>query len=199
MLPNAMVLAASLPQLDLSIVKLLPESTVTAPVNVLLPVNESPPDPLMVTPPLPLMTPLYEYRTLRLRLSVPLLTMLVEATLPVAPPVPRRTVPPELMVRIPVKATSASIVRVPEPAFVRPPVPLIGPVKVVLVLSPPAVSVPEPSSMVPAPAIEPTDVVLLLVSNVAPDETVTAVDDDRAPSELELNFRVPALTVVEPV
>ena len=104
-----------------------------------------------------------------------------------------------MIVSTPVNATSASMVRVPEPAFVRPPVPLIGPVNVVLLLLPPAVRVPEPSVMVPAPAIDPTVVVLPLVSNIAPDEIVTAVDDDRAPAGLELNFRVPALTVVEPV
>ncbi|NBO84747.1 MAG: hypothetical protein EBV14_05295 [Actinobacteria bacterium] len=69
----------------------------------------------------------------------------------------------------------------------------------VLELSPPAVNVPAPSVMVPAPAIEPTLVVRPFTANVAPEDTVTAVDDDRAPAELEENCSVPALIVVAPV
>ena len=68
-----------------------------------------------------------------------------------------------------------------------------------LELSPPAVNVPEPSVMVPAPAIEPTLVVRPLTANVAPDETVTAVDVESSPAELEENCNVPALIVVAPV
>ena len=57
MLPNLIVRSTG-SQLDRSIVRLLPASTVTAPVNVLLPVSDKPPEPLIVTPPEPLMTPL---------------------------------------------------------------------------------------------------------------------------------------------
>ena len=65
-------------------------------------------------------------------------------------------------------------------------------------MSPPDVNVPAPSVMVPAPAIEPTLVVRPFKSNVAPEDTVTAVDDDSAPAALDENFSVPAPTVVEP-
>ncbi|NBO84746.1 MAG: hypothetical protein EBV14_05285 [Actinobacteria bacterium] len=58
MLPKRIVRSASESQLDRSIVRLLPASTVTAPVKVLLPVSDKPPEPLMVTPPAPLITPL---------------------------------------------------------------------------------------------------------------------------------------------
>ena len=57
MLPNLIIWSTE-SQLDRSIVRLLPASTVTAPVKVLFPVSDNPPEPLMVTPPEPLITPL---------------------------------------------------------------------------------------------------------------------------------------------
>jgi len=71
-------------------------------------------------------------------------------------PEPLSAMVPAEMVVEPVKAGEPEMVSVPAPAFVRPPVPVIVPLKMVLVPSPPAVSVAEPSVTAPAPATEPT-------------------------------------------
>ena len=161
MFPNEMVLSASEPQLSRSSVR-FPEATVTAPLKVLVPVSESPPVPLIVTPPLPLMFPAYVNKVLLLMSSVPLSTMVIVATLPVVPPGPSCTVPPEI-VKVPVNVVSPVKVSTPVPVFVNaPPVPEISPANVVDALLPPTVrvfvSVPVPSEIVEVapPAIEAT-------------------------------------------
>lgn len=87
--------------------------------------------------------------------------------------------------------------RVPEPVLVNPPVSEITPEKVVEELSPPAVKVPEPSVIAPAPAIEPTVSVTSFRSNVAPVFTVTAVVSDRRPDPDSMT--VPVEICVTPV
>src|SRR5258708_19590845 len=82
------------------------------------------------------------------------------------------------------------------PALVRPPVPLPMPEKVVLLLSPPAVSVFAPSVTLPAPASEPT-VSLAPRLTVAPVPTITALASAIATPPLTLN--VPPLTLVTPL
>ena len=88
-------------------------------------------------------------------------------------------------------------VSVPAPALVNPPVSEITPEKVVDDASPPAVSVPEPSVIDPAPAIEPTVSVMSFRSNVAPESTVTAVVSAKRPEPD--NITTPAEICVTPV
>src|SRR5262245_25896685 len=68
----------------------------------------------------------------------------------------------------------------PAPDFVSPPPPLMAPENVVLVPSPPAVSVAVPSVTLPAPASEPIDCAKLLRLSVAPAATVNALADENA-------------------
>src|SRR5262245_34368405 len=70
------------------------------------------------------------------------------------------------------------------------------PEKVVLVLSPPVVNVPEPSVTDPAPASEPIVCARLLRSSVAPAATVKALADENALAAPARS--VPALTSVLP-
>ena len=85
-------------------------------------------------------------------------------------------------------------VRVPAPILVRPPVPTIGPEKMVLVLSLPVVSIPLPSVTLPVPASEPIVWLKPPRSSVAPDETVNALDGAKALTAPP--FNMPVLTVV---
>jgi hypothetical protein len=89
-------------------------------------------------------------------------------------------------------------VSVPVPTLVRPPVPSITPANVVLALSPPAVSVAEPSvTLLPAvPASEPMVWFRLLRSSTAPAATVNALNGENALTAPAC--RVPALTSVGP-
>src|SRR3989344_1464675 len=88
-------------------------------------------------------------------------------------------------------------VNVPEPAFTTLPVSLITPEKVVDVLSPPAVNVPEPSVTLPLPASDPMLSEISFKSNVPLAPTVMAVESDNLPEPLNCN--VPALIVVAPL
>ncbi len=90
-------------------------------------------------------------------------------------------------------------VKVPLPLFVRPPVPLMAPEKVVEVLSPPVFKVPLPSSTLPAPASEPMVLLKLFRSYVAPLATLTlSAELEGTPSALP-SLKVPALMVVAPL
>ena len=102
---------------------------------------------------------------------------------------------PAVMVVSPAKGVTPVSVHVPVPALVKPPVPLATPLKVVLVLSPPAVRVNAPSDTAPAPANDPT-VSLPVNASVAPVATVTAL---ASPIPLPFTDKVPALIVVAPV
>ena len=62
-------------------------------------------------------------------------------------------------------------VNVPLPVFVTPPVPEIAPLKLVDVLSPPSVNVPEPNVTEPAPANDPIALLLLFKSKVPATDT----------------------------
>ncbi len=81
------------------------------------------------------------------------------------------------------------------PVLVKPPAPLAMPLKVVLVLSAPEVSVPPDRVTLPAPVRLPI-VWLVAMSSVAPDATDTALVDGTA--EAPDRRSVPPLTVVEP-
>ena len=70
------------------------------------------------------------------------------------------------------------------------------PAKVVLLLSPPAVSVAEPSVTVPPPASEPIVWLKLLRSSTAPEATVNALPAENAFAAPARS--VPALTDVPP-
>jgi hypothetical protein len=85
----------------------------------------------------------------------------------------------------------------PLPILVSPPVPEIVPENVVLVLSPPAVSVAEPSVTLPAPASEPMVWLKLARLSVAPLATVNALFVAKAFATPAC--KVPALTAVAPV
>ena len=86
-------------------------------------------------------------------------------------------------------------VKVPVPVLARVPEPLMMPLIVVLLLRPPLVKVtPEPITILPAPAIEPTVSVVLMLY-VAPPATVMAVVSAKVPETVS----VPALIVVVPV
>ncbi len=88
-------------------------------------------------------------------------------------------------------------VSVPLPVLVTaPPEPLMPPLKLVLVLSPPAVSVLAPSVTEPAPASDPM-VSDAAIFRVAPEATVTAFASTIAVPLFKL--RMPADTVVRPV
>ena len=92
-------------------------------------------------------------------------------------------------------------VNVPDPAFVKPLLPDIAPLKVVDESLPPAVNVfsaSVPNVTEPAPSIEPTVSLRLAKSSVAPDATVTADEFEMRSSEV-LIASFPALTVVAPV
>ena len=131
------------------------------------------------------------------------MTIVIVATLPVVPPEPSWTVPPE-MVRVPVKVVSPVSVSTPVPVFVSfPPLPEISPAYVVDALLPPTVKVfdsePVPSEIVAVepPAIDATVSEKPPRFHVAPLVTVTAVESDRTPAAP--CCRVPALIVVVPV
>ena len=79
----------------------------------------------------------------------------------------------------------------------KPPLPDITPLNSVVVSSPPAVNVPAPSVMFPAPAIEPTTSVTPLRSNV--DEAATVTADEFGTEPDPLSFSVPTDTAVEPL
>ena len=85
---------------------------------------------------------------------------------------------------------------VPAPILVRPPVPPIEPVKIVLVLSLPVVSIALPSVTLPAPASEPIDWLKLLRSRVAPLATVNALNGEKAFTAAAC--KVPTFTAVAP-
>ncbi|PNG60103.1 hypothetical protein CHC07_01832 [Variovorax sp. B4] len=126
----------------------------------------------------------------------PLFTVAVAVSAPrPRKPLSRRTVP-ALIVTPPVWVLSRSRVNVPVPILISPPFPDITPLKVVLVLSPPAVSVPVPRATKPKPARLPMVWLKLLRSSVAPPPSVTALAALKAfaaPAR-----RVPALRVVVP-
>ena len=82
---------------------------------------------------------------------------------------------PSETVTVPLKSLSPVIVMVPEPSFVRLPVPVMLPENVVDVSFEPAVRVALPRSTVPAPASDPIVSEILLKSIVAPLATVNAV------------------------
>ena len=105
---------------------------------------------------------------------------------------------PWLMVVVPVKLLLPVRVRVPLPFFTQLPlVPTSSPPNVVLVLFAPTVRLVVPNSMRPAPAIDPIDCDMLLVSSTAPDCTVTALVG--AMVVLALSFKRPLSTMVAPV
>ena len=83
------------------------------------------------------------------------------------------------------------------PFLVKPPVPVIMPLNVVDELSPPPVSRPEPSEIVPAPAKEPTMSSNVARLSVASALTLTA--DVSAILFAAASASVPAETVVVPV
>ena len=97
-------------------------------------------------------------------------------------------VPPLYVLALPVSAS------VPLPVLTTDPLPKMSPLNVVLVLSPPAVSVRLPRCTVPAPASEP---IVSLPPRVrsAPLSTVTALVFGRLPP---LTASVPALMRVDP-
>ena len=88
-------------------------------------------------------------------------------------------------------------VRIPDPVLFKPPVPEMPPAKIVLELSPPAVSVAEPSVTLPSPASEPMVWLKLLRSSVAPAATVCALLAENA--FVAPACSVPASTLVAPV
>ncbi|ULA65794.1 MAG: hypothetical protein LZF86_250052 [Nitrospira sp.] len=87
-------------------------------------------------------------------------------------------------------------VQVPVPDLLIPPAPDNTPLKLVLVLILPVLSVPLPSEMLPAPATEPTALLKLFKSHVAPDATVTA--EKRGTTSVAPLRSMPACTMVLP-
>ena len=87
-------------------------------------------------------------------------------------------------------------VNVPDPAFVKPPVPELVPENVVELPLPPAVSVPLPKVNVPEPDNAPMVSAKPFTSNVASVEIDTVVELPRTPAAPSL--RVPAEMVVVP-
>ena len=208
--PSAVLLAA----------RSAPELTVVEPVYEFAPDSVSVPEPVFVIAPVPLTIPLNDVLELSpplvsvaepsVMLPVPAIEPTVSATLfksnvPVtvtaeafgSEPVPLSAMVPAEIVVAPVYAGEPEMVSVPAPAFVRPPLPVIVPLKIVLVPSPPAVRVADPSDTLPAPASEPTVSALLLASNVAPVSTSRA--DVLAMRSAAPSCRVPPDTRVVPV
>ena len=169
MVPSAVLLAA----------RSAPELTVVEPEYEFAPDSVSVPEPVFVMAPVPLMTPLKDV----LELSPPLVSVAEPSVMLPAPaieptvsatsfrlrvpvtvtaeafgsePVPLSAMVPAEMVVAPVKSGEPEMVSMPAPVFVRPPLPVIVPLKSVLVPSPPAVRVAEPSTTEPAPARDPT-------------------------------------------
>ena len=134
------------------------------------------------------------------RLNVPLLPTSNAEVLAIVFEAPSASTPADAVVA-PVYELLPDNVNVPDPAFVKPLLPDIAPLKVVDELFPPAVKIfvaSVPNVIEPAPAIEPTVSLRLAKSNVAPDATVTADEFEIRSSDV-LMASVPSLTVVAPV
>ena len=102
---------------------------------------------------------------------------------------------------MPLNVFAPERVSVPEPDFVRPPVPVTVPENV-RSAEPLAVRVPAPIEIVPEPWIDPILVDwddVRFTSNVAPDDTVIGELADRLPAGLFERRSVPSVTSVAPV
>ena len=161
------------------------------------------PEIVAVKDPEPLMLLAMVVSVLRLNNKVALSVML-PLILPELPPFPICSVPAEMVVT-PVAVLAPVNVNVPLPVLVSPTdvaLPFCKtPLKLVEVLSPPAVNVNVPAAelvIVPAPANEATVSEWPPKSNVAPELTVSAELSDITPPDAP-SFNVPKLTVVAPL
>ena len=151
------------------------------------------PAPDFVTVPVPDTTPEYVTASLRLKVTFPVTTMLVVASEPDVEPDPIDTVPAET-VSGPTKEFVPVRLSVPVPALVKPPeLADVVPLKIVVELSPPDVSV-ALSVIAPDPAREPTDSAFPPMSSVP--LTVTADASGITPDAPRAS--VPAEIVVTP-
>src|SRR3990167_1534821 len=161
--------------------------------NVIAPLTLLAPEPAVTNAVVPFKVRLFAIAAL-FNVNCPALTV----ALPVPNPVLWATCNvPALIVVPPLYVFAPDKVCVPLPAFTKLPVSLITPEKVVELLSPPVVNVPEPKVTLPAPANEPMVSDTSFKSNVPLAPTVIAVESDNRPEPLNCN--VPALIVVVPL
>ena len=170
------------------LVRLLPPLTTPATVRV-VPVATS-----TVPSPAPRMIPrVAAVENVAVDARVPPLNV-TDPLVPPRPPSPETDTFPAETVKPPVCWFEPDKVSVPEPVLVRLPLPaLVAPLKVVEVLSPPAVNAPV-SVIVPPPAIDPTVSAFEFMSSVP----VMVTADPSGITPAAPSFRVPAETVVVP-